>query len=157
MIKFGNFDCLKKVLFLDYDLDLVSLTTNINIVINFKWASTKKNRTKHVGLVQSGDYYHLIECNLFSPWYSWKFVHFALSTINHSLNQRVSISCSRNDSIMYDDNIIILHISLSHTYPWYHFIFAHIFQFLVVRIFLSLYTGWVTILCSNINNRCTCK
>jgi hypothetical protein len=65
-------------------------------------------RTQHVGLVQSGDYYHLIECNLFSPWYSWKFVHFALTTINHSLNQRVSIFCFRNDSIMYD--VICLYI-----------------------------------------------
>jgi len=27
---------------------------------------------KHVGLVQNRYYYHLIEYNLFSPWYSWK-------------------------------------------------------------------------------------
>jgi hypothetical protein len=36
LIKFGNFDCLKKVLFSDYDLDLASLNTNIIIVINIQ-------------------------------------------------------------------------------------------------------------------------
>jgi hypothetical protein len=30
LIKFGNFDCLKKVLFLDYDLDLASLNNKYN-------------------------------------------------------------------------------------------------------------------------------
>jgi hypothetical protein len=29
-----------------------------------------KNHTKRVGLVQSWPNFHLIECNLFSPWYS---------------------------------------------------------------------------------------
>ena len=50
----------------------------------FQWPSTIKNPTKHVGQVQSKHHYHLIECNLFSPWYSWKIAHLALNN-NHSL------------------------------------------------------------------------
>ena len=38
----------------------------------FQWPSTIKNSTKHFGLVQGGHHYHLIECKLFLPWYSWK-------------------------------------------------------------------------------------
>ena len=38
-----------------------------------------------VGLVQSG-HHHLIECNLFSPWYSWKIAHLALNN-KHSLTR----------------------------------------------------------------------
>jgi hypothetical protein len=49
----------------------------------FQWASTK-NLAKHVGLVQSGHHYHLIKCNLFSPWYAWKIAHLN-SNNNHSL------------------------------------------------------------------------
>jgi hypothetical protein len=43
------------------------------------------NPTKHVVLVQSGHHHHSIECNLFSPWYSWLIVHLALNnTHSHS-------------------------------------------------------------------------
>jgi hypothetical protein len=38
----------------------------------------------HVGLLQRWHHYHLIECNLFSPWYGWDIAHLALSN-NHSL------------------------------------------------------------------------
>ena len=37
-----------------------------------------------VTLEQSRHHYHLIKCNLFSPWYSWKNAHLALNN-NHSL------------------------------------------------------------------------
>jgi hypothetical protein len=46
--------------------------------------SVSKNPTEHVGLVHSGHHYHFIECNLFSPWYSWKIAHLAFNN-NHSL------------------------------------------------------------------------
>ena len=36
------------------------------------------------GLIQSEHHFHLIECNIFSPWYGWKFSHFTLNN-NHSL------------------------------------------------------------------------
>ena len=39
---------------------------------------------KHVGLVRSRHHYHLIKCNLFSPWYGWKIAHLVLNN-NHSL------------------------------------------------------------------------
>ena len=35
--------------------------------------------TKCVGLVQSGQHHHLIEGNLFSPWYTWKIAHLILN------------------------------------------------------------------------------
>ena len=35
----------------------------------FQWASTITNPIKRVGLVTSGPHHHLIENNLFSPWY----------------------------------------------------------------------------------------
>jgi len=37
-----------------------------------------KNSNKRVVLVQSRHHYHLIECNLFWPWCSWKIAHLAL-------------------------------------------------------------------------------
>ena len=37
----------------------------------FQQVSTIKNPAKHVGLVQSGYHYHLINCNLFSPSHHW--------------------------------------------------------------------------------------
>jgi hypothetical protein len=43
-----------------------------------------KNPFQRVGLVQSGHHDHFTECNLFSPWYSWKIAELALSN-NHSL------------------------------------------------------------------------
>jgi hypothetical protein len=47
----------------------------------------QKNATKRrVGLVQIRYHHHLIECNLFSRWYSCKITHVALSN-NHSLTQ----------------------------------------------------------------------
>ena len=51
-----------------------------------QWASYHyKHLIKPVGLVQSRHHHHnFIECNLFSPWYSWKIAHLALNN-NHSL------------------------------------------------------------------------
>jgi hypothetical protein len=40
--------------------------------------------TERVDLVQSEHCYHLIECNLYSSWYSWKISRLTLSN-NHSL------------------------------------------------------------------------
>jgi hypothetical protein len=51
----------------------------------FQWARYYKNPTKHVGLVQSGPQIHLIEINLFSPWYSWKIAELVLNITTHSL------------------------------------------------------------------------
>ena len=42
-----------------------------------------KSKYKCVGFAQSR-YHHLIKCNLFSPWYSWKITHLALYK-NYSL------------------------------------------------------------------------
>ena len=43
------------------------------------------NPTKHVGLIiHRRNYFHLIKCNLFSPWYNWNITHLALN-YNHSL------------------------------------------------------------------------
>jgi hypothetical protein len=52
----------------------------------FQWASIIKKPTQRVGLEQRRPHHHLIEKNLFSPWYtcSWKIAELALST-NHSL------------------------------------------------------------------------
>ena len=43
-----------------------------------------KNPTKCVSLVQIGHCCHPMECNLFSPWYSWKIAHLTLNS-NHSI------------------------------------------------------------------------
>jgi len=43
------------------------------------------HHTKQVGLVQSGHYTHLIDCSLFSPWYSCMIAISVLSN-NRSLN-----------------------------------------------------------------------
>jgi len=37
-----------------------------------------------VYLVQSRHHYHLVECNLFSAWYSWNIAHLAWN--NNSLS-----------------------------------------------------------------------
>ena len=42
-----------------------------------------KNHTKRVGVVQSR-HHHLIKCNLFLPWYSWKIAQLVLNK-SHSL------------------------------------------------------------------------
>ena len=52
----------------------------------FQWASTIKNPTKRVDLVQSGLHHHLIKIILFLPWYSWKIAELALNN-NYSLTQ----------------------------------------------------------------------
>ena len=44
----------------------------------------KKSIPKRVGLIQSESHHHLIENNLFSPWYSWKIAKLALNN-NQSL------------------------------------------------------------------------
>ena len=44
-----------------------------------------KNSTDTVGLVQSGHHYHLIECNLFSPWYRWNIDPMLTHSLTHSL------------------------------------------------------------------------
>ena len=55
----------------------------LRIVVSVSWHN--KNPTKDVGLEQSGPHHHhLIENNLFSPWYSWKIAELALNN-NHSL------------------------------------------------------------------------
>jgi hypothetical protein len=40
-----------------------------------------KHPTKRIRLVESG-YHHLFECNLFSPWYSWKIVRFGIKQLS---------------------------------------------------------------------------
>jgi hypothetical protein len=54
----------------------------------FQWASAIKIQLC-VGLVQCGHHHHLIEINVFLPWYSWKIAELALNN-NHSLTQRLS-------------------------------------------------------------------
>jgi hypothetical protein len=51
-----------------------------------------KNPTKRVGLqlVQNGPHHHLIENNLFSPWYIWKIGELALLN-NHSLTYSLRV------------------------------------------------------------------
>jgi len=44
----------------------------------FQWNSTK-NPTKRVGLILSRHQHYFIDCNLFSPWYSWRIAHLALN------------------------------------------------------------------------------
>ena len=53
----------------------------------FQWASTKKNKTKRIGLVQSGPHLIVIslKINLFSPWNSWK------NALNSKTNVAVSL------------------------------------------------------------------
>ena len=52
----------------------------------FQWDGTLKIQLC-VGLVQSGSHHHhFIECNLFSPRYSWKIAHLAWNN-NHSLTK----------------------------------------------------------------------
>jgi hypothetical protein len=59
---------------------------------NKDWLTRRQNNvsewsdmsTKRVDLVQSEHCYHLIECNLYSSWYSWTISHLILSN-NHSL------------------------------------------------------------------------
>jgi len=41
-------------------------------LVFFSVSSHYKNQSKHVGLTQRRRRHHFIECNLFSPWYSWK-------------------------------------------------------------------------------------
>ena len=48
----------------------------------FLWARKKFN--KCFGLVQIRNHNHLIECNLFSPWYGWKIANFCETTITYS-------------------------------------------------------------------------
>jgi hypothetical protein len=48
----------------------------------FQWASTIKIQIRVLVYIDSGP--HLINCNLFLPWYGWKIAHLALNN-NHSL------------------------------------------------------------------------
>ena len=48
----------------------------------FQWASTIKIQIRVLVYIASGP--HLINCNLFLPWYGWKIAHLALNN-NHSL------------------------------------------------------------------------
>ena len=50
----------------------------------FQGASTLKKiiQTQHVGLAQSR--HHLIECNVFLPWYSWKIDHLVIKKQPHT-------------------------------------------------------------------------
>ena len=52
------------------------------------WGASKhhNNPTKLVSLVQGGHHHHLIECNLFLPWYSWKFNHLVFNS-KHMVTQ----------------------------------------------------------------------
>jgi len=43
-----------------------------------------ENPTQRVSPEQSGHHHYVIECNLLSPWYSWKIAELALSN-THSL------------------------------------------------------------------------
>jgi hypothetical protein len=49
----------------------------------FQWASTTKIQLS-IGLAQSEHHHHLIESNLFSPFYRWRSAYFVLNR-NHSL------------------------------------------------------------------------
>jgi len=57
------------------------LHISIKLQLNFQ---LYKNPSKRVGVVQSRHHYYLIECNLYSSWYSWKIAHLAFNN-NHSL------------------------------------------------------------------------
>jgi len=48
---------------------------------------TTRQSSKSVGLVQRWPHHHLIDSNLFSPWYGWKHFYFALNS--HSLTSSV--------------------------------------------------------------------
>jgi hypothetical protein len=57
-----------------------------------------KNPFQRVGLVQSGHHDHFTECNLFSPWYSWKIAELALSnngSITHLVKSHISCHLSK--------------------------------------------------------------
>ena len=57
-----------------YFQDIIQKAWPWTIVINV-WRVTCSLHTKRVGLVQSQHHYHLVECNVFSPWYSWQNAH----------------------------------------------------------------------------------
>jgi len=59
----------------------VYLQTVVSVSLHYK------HQTKHVGLVQTREHYHHIECNLLSPWNNWKIAHVALNN-NHLFTRR---------------------------------------------------------------------
>jgi hypothetical protein len=50
----------------------------------FQSASTTNDTIECVRLAQSSHHYHVLACNLISPWCSWKIVHVALNNNDHS-------------------------------------------------------------------------
>ena len=64
---------------------------NWNQVNMSEWSQHYKDPTKRVGLIQSRLLYHIIECNVLSPWYSWKNGILALKN-KHSLFYIIRLS-----------------------------------------------------------------
>ena len=57
-----------------YFQDIIQKAWPWTIVINVR-SDMLPAHLKRVGLVQSQHHYHLVECNVFSPWYSWQNAH----------------------------------------------------------------------------------
>jgi hypothetical protein len=74
----------------------IELTSNTSSLEN---VSGNQNSIKHVGLVQSGNHHHCIECNLLLTLNSWKIAHLVLKqqSLTHKQTNKPIINAPKHE------------------------------------------------------------
>jgi hypothetical protein len=123
------------------NLDNVFQWSSIStVLLLFQWTSTIKNPTE-----QSRHHHHLIDCNLYTWWYSWNIAHLALNN-NQSLTllsiyRRLELATKKLWSQtlckiyykIYKYSIKVCVHNTLYIYKWYNHIFVY---YIVINISL---------------------